>query len=109
MIIQFFYRKDTLQIDAVYRGCLSNSTKYVAGDTYEEVIWINPPFDVTRNHKVLLNAEGEVIDTEAHENLTQPTPTPEEVPETMKLQSPNGTKWHISITDTGQVLVKKED
>lgn len=70
---QFFFRKDTLQIDAVYRNCKTNSTKYKDTSVYTEVNVINPSYEVTRDHKVVLDAGGIVIDTEPNVNPIQPS------------------------------------
>jgi len=72
MEYQFFYRLDTLQIDAVYRDCKTNSTVFKDTNVYAEVNVVNPPYAVTRNHKVVLDAEGNVIGTEPTPNPAQP-------------------------------------
>jgi len=74
--IQFFYRIDTYQIDALYIDCKSNSTIYKDTNVYVEVNVTDPIYTVSRDHKVILDGEGNVIDTEEFINPTQPTPTP---------------------------------
>lgn len=69
---QFFYRKDTKQIDAVYRDCTTTSAVFKDPATYMEVNVVDPPYEVTRDHKVVLDADGNVIDTEPSPNPVQP-------------------------------------
>lgn len=72
--IQFFYKTDTLQIEAVYGDSTTNSSVFKDTNVYTEINVVDPPYSVTRNHKVILNAEGEVIDTEESANPVQPPP-----------------------------------
>lgn len=74
---QFFYRLDTLQIDAVFRDCTTGSTVFKDPAIYVEVNVLDPPYEVTRDHKVILDAQGNVVDTEAHANPVRPAPPPE--------------------------------
>lgn len=76
VLVQLFYRPDTLQIDAVFQECLTTSTKWKDSATYIEVNVTDPPFSVSRNHKVVLDDEGKVVDTEPSANPVQPAPTP---------------------------------
>lgn len=76
MKIQFFYRIDTLQIDAVFQGCKTNSAKYKDTTKYQEINVKDPLFPITRNHKVILNADEDIIGTEISPNPQQPVPTP---------------------------------
>jgi len=69
---QFFYRLDTHQIDAVYIECKTQSTLFKDTSVYAEVNVVNPPYEVTRNHKVMLDAEGNVVGTEPSPNPVQP-------------------------------------
>lgn len=72
MTIQFFYRIDTLQIDAVYRDCKTSSPVFLDPSTYVEVNVTDPGYVVDRNHKVVLDAGGAVIGTHEFENPVQP-------------------------------------
>lgn len=71
---QFFYRLDTLQIDAVYLDCKSSSSVFKDSSTYVEVNVADPGYKVTRNHKVVLDAEGHVTGTQGSANPVQPEP-----------------------------------
>lgn len=62
MEVQYFYRKDTLQIDAVNVDCKTNSSKFKDMEIYVEVNEFNPPYMLSRDHKVVL-ASDVVIDT----------------------------------------------
>ena len=73
---QFFYRKDTFQIDAVYRDSKTESMVFKDPATYVEVNVTDPLYVVDRDHKVVLGAEGQVIGTEPSVNPVQPTPAP---------------------------------
>ena len=73
---QFFYRLGTLQIDAVNVGCKSGSTKYKDANVYVEVNVTDPPYEVSRNHMVVLDVEDVVIGTHEFTNPVQPTPAP---------------------------------
>lgn len=75
--LQYFYRKDTLQIDAVYKDAETESSKYKDADVYVEVNVVDPGYAVTRDHKVILDAEGAVVGTEASVNPVQPVETVE--------------------------------
>ena len=77
---QFFYRTDTLQIDAVYRGCKTESARFKDKATYIEVNVTDPAYEVSRDHKVVLDDDDNVIWTEVQENPLQPTPARLEVP-----------------------------
>ncbi len=74
MNIQYFYRKDTLQIDAVFRDCQTNSAVFKDINIYAEVNVENPKYTVSRNHKVQLDAQGSVIGTLESVNPVQPSP-----------------------------------
>jgi len=76
MEFQFFYRRDNQQIDAVYRDCKSNSAVFKDPATYMEVNVTDPPYEVTRDHKVILDTEGNVIGTEPSPNPVQPITPP---------------------------------
>jgi len=69
--IQFFYRSNTGQIVAVYRGCKTRSQVFKDPATYIEVVVKDPAFAVTRNHKVVLDPKEKVIDTEPSLNPVQ--------------------------------------
>ena len=60
---QFFYEKGTLQIVAVYHGCKTRSQVWKNPATYIEVNVVDPPYTVTRDHKVVLGPEGAVVGT----------------------------------------------
>jgi len=105
---QFFFKKDTLQIDAVYRNCKTQSTVFKDPATYMEVNVVDPPYEVTRNHKVILDAAGNVIGTEPSPNPVQPTPTLPVYPNEIPITSPDGTVWAITVDDTGKVKTKKK-
>jgi len=105
---QFFFKKDTLQIDAVYRDCKTTSTVFKDTNVYAEVNVTDPPYEVTRDHKVILDAEGNVIDTEPSPNPVQPTPTPPKTPSEIPITSPDGTVWVITVTDMGKIKVEKK-
>lgn len=70
---QFFYRLDTLQIDAVFLNAKTNSRVFKNTGMYVEVNVTDPPYEVTRDHKVLLDGEGEVEGTVLFPNPVQPT------------------------------------
>jgi len=106
--IQFFYRLDTLQIDAVFRDCTTESTVFKDTDVYAEVNVTDPPYEVTRDHKVVLDAAGRVVDTTPNPNPIQPTPTPPEIPSKIKLKSPGGMIWAITVDDMGVIKVERE-
>jgi len=106
--IQFFYRKDTLQIDAVFRDCTTTSTVFKDTNVYAEVNVTDPPYEVTRDHKVILDAEGNVIDTGPSPNPVQPTPTPPVYPSEIPITSPDGTVWIITVDDTGRLKAEKK-
>jgi len=108
MKYQFFYRLDTLQIDAVYRDCTTESTVFKDTSVYAEVNVTDPPYEVTRNHKVILDEEGNVVDTEPSPNPVQPMPPPPEVPVGVELKSPDGSIWTITIGDNGKLRTKKK-
>lgn len=74
---QLFYRKDTHQIDAVFRDCKTSSAIFRDQDTYTEVNVETPAYAVSRNHKVVLDNEGLVVDTTPSLNPVQPTPMPD--------------------------------
>lgn len=105
---QFFYRRDSLQIDAVYRDCKTHSAKFKDVATYVEVNVTDPPFEVTRDHKVVLDAGGNVVGTEPSPNPIQPEATPPVVPERMDLRSPDGTIWTISVDNQGRIKTGKK-
>lgn len=77
MKYQFFYRLDTLQIDAVLRDCKTTSSVFKDPATYMEVNVTDPPYKVTRDRKVVLDAGGTVIGTHEFTNPVQPTPAPD--------------------------------
>ena len=104
---QFFYRLDTFQIDAVYRGCKSGSSKFTDGDVYAEVNVVDPSYVVSRDHIVILDPQGVVIDTSPNVNPVQPTPTKPEVPTSIELKSSDGLTWTIKVDDTGKIGCKK--
>jgi len=105
---QFFYRLNTLQIDAVYRDCTTESTVFKNPAVYVEVNVIDPPYEVTRDHKVILDAEGNVTGTESSPNPVQPTPTPPEIPSEISLKSPDGTVWGVAVSDAGTIQIRKK-
>lgn len=105
--IQFFYRKDTLQIDAVYRDCKTNSVKFNDRDTYVEVNVTNPAYEVSRDHKVVLNKEGKAVGTKPSINPLQPTPTLPVAPEAVELRAPDGSVWAIRVDNAGVIKAKK--
>ena len=71
---QFFYRLDTLQIDAVFRGNKTQSHVFKDPSTYVEVNVKDPPYVVSRNHEVILDDDGNVLDTRPSLNPMQPAP-----------------------------------
>lgn len=77
METQFFYRKDTLQIDAVYIDTITQSTVFKDPNVYVEVNVTDPPYVVSRDHKVVLDAQGNVSGTHEFTNPVQPTPAPD--------------------------------
>lgn len=76
MKIQYFYRKNNQQIDAVYKNCTTKSTKYTEGTMYTKVTVIDPQYEITRNNKVILDDKGVVIGTIPNVNSSQPVPNP---------------------------------
>lgn len=74
---QFFYRKDTFQIDAVFQNCETQSAIFHDPVVYVEVNVDDPPYSVTRNHKVILE-KGKVVGTEPNVNPLQPKSEPRE-------------------------------
>lgn len=76
MKLQFFYRLDTLQIDAVYIDCKTKSKVFKDLDVYVEVNVKDPSYELSRNRKVILDEGGQVVDTEDSVNPVQPTPDP---------------------------------
>jgi len=70
--IQYFYRKDTEQIDAIFRDCQTNSAVWKDVTVYVEVNVEDPPYMVTRDHKVVLAVDGNVIGTVYSPNPFQP-------------------------------------
>ena len=105
---QFFYRKDTLQIDAVFRGCKTESARFKDKATYMEVNVADPPYPVTRDHKVVLDPEGNVVGTEPSPNPVQPTPTPPVTLTEYSIQSPDGNIWIITVDNMGKLGCKKK-
>lgn len=105
---QFFYRLDTFQIDAVYRGCKSSSSLFTDGSVYAEVVVEDPPYVVDRDHLVILDAQGRVVDTSPHVNPVQPSPALREVPAGIDLQSPDGSTWTIQIDNMGKIRGSKK-
>ena len=77
MEFQYFYRLDTLQIDAVYHDSKTTSSVFKDPAVYVEVNVSDPPYEVSRNHKVVLDGEGQVVDSTPFENPVQPQPTVE--------------------------------
>lgn len=75
--IQFFYRINNLQIDAVYKGNKTNSTVFKDSTIYVEVNVTDPPYEVTRDHKVVLATDGTVMTTTPAVNPVQPVITVE--------------------------------
>lgn len=105
--IQFFYRRDTLQIDAVYVNCMTQSMVLRDPKKYVEVHVVDPPYEVTRNHRVVLDDEGEVLTTTPHINPVQPEPErPRPLPE-ITLRSPDGSAWTVTIDNMGKIRSKK--
>ena len=106
---QFFFRKDSLQIDAVYRGCKTQSAKWKDPATYIEVVVQDPKYVVSRNYKVVLDAGGHVLRTTQHQNPAQPSPSEPVVAEELQLRSPDGGTWKIRVNDTGMILIERGD
>lgn len=77
MKLQFFYRKDTLQVDAVFRNSKTASPVFKDKAKYVEVNVKDPTYEVSRNHKVKLDPKGKVIDTIPHMNPIQPEIPPD--------------------------------
>lgn len=78
--IQFFYDKNSLQIMAVYVNVKTGSSVFKDADVYAEVNVEDPPYRVTRDHKVVLDPSGEITGTVASVNPVQPSPTLKEWP-----------------------------
>lgn len=105
--IQFFYRLDTRQIDAVFKGCRTNSTVFKDANVYGEVNVEDPPYEVTRDRIVVLDG-GQVMGTAPSINPIQPKPTPVEYPKEMVLRSPDGSAWAISVDNSGNIEADKK-
>jgi len=108
VVYQFFYRLDPLQIDAVFRDCTTTRTVFQDTHVYAEVNVTDPPYEVTRDHKVVLDEAGNVIGTEPSPNPVQPAPTPPVYPSEIPITSPDGTVWVITVTDMGKIKVEKK-
>lgn len=105
MKIQFFYRKNTLQIDAVYKNCKTNSTKFKDKTVYTEVNVSDPAYKISRNHKVIIK-KGKIIGTKPSVNPIQPNII-NDVPTKLKLKSPDGSIYEVGIDDTGKLKTVK--
>lgn len=101
--IQFFYRKDTLQIDAVFRNSKTNSTIFKDKTKYVEVNMKTPLYPLSRNHKVKLDPKGKVTGTISHMNPIQPTPSPNPNKEMADLID---EAWKIGIPNKTEALKK---
>jgi len=101
MKVQFFYRLDTLQIDAVYRDCTTESTVFKDPSVYAEVNVEDPPYEVTRDHKVVLDADGNIVGSEPSPNPVQPTPEPNPHQDLIDLIN---TSWDTGVPEKTEAL-----
>lgn len=104
---QFFYRKDTLQICAVYQDCTTESTVFKDPAKYVEINVVDPPYPVTRDHRVVLDAKGDVAGTEPSVNPVQPKPALPEAPAELAIKSPDGSVWILTVDNAGKISGKK--
>lgn len=79
MEVQFFYRKDSKQIDAVFRDCKTNSAVFKDQNKdqniYAEVNVTDSTYIIGRDYKVVLQ-DSEVINTVPSVNPIQPVHEP---------------------------------
>ena len=91
-LVTFYYNKTTLQIDAVFVNCETPSSSWNNATYIKETI-INPKFEITRNHKVVLTA-GKVTGTSPSTNPVQP-PEPTDWKDEWSKASTDADKFNV--------------